>query len=67
MQNNNQSFMTKTLRKAVLKRSKLKNKFNLERNAKELVRFQATTKLLFESFERIQTKHVILTTSMLKM
>ena len=32
IQNNNQPFMTKTLRKAIMKRSKLKNKFNEERN-----------------------------------
>ena len=29
---NNQSFMTKSLRKAIMKRSKLRNKFNDERN-----------------------------------
>ena len=34
MRNNNQQFMTKTLRKAIMKRSKLKNKFNKKRNAK---------------------------------
>ena len=33
--NNNQPFMTKTLRKAIIKRSKLKNKFNQERNVKK--------------------------------
>ena len=34
MRNNNQPIMTKTLCKAIMKRSKLKNKFNKERNAK---------------------------------
>ena len=34
VRNNNQPFMTKTLRKAIMKRSKSKNKFNKERNAK---------------------------------
>ena len=34
VQNNNQPFMKKTLRKAIMKRSKLKNKFNKERNKK---------------------------------
>ena len=32
IRNNNQPFMTKTLRKAIMKRSKLRNKFNKERN-----------------------------------
>ena len=32
IRNNNQPFMTKTLRKAIMKRSKLRNKFNEERN-----------------------------------
>ena len=32
--NNNQPFMAKTLRKAIMKRSKLKNKLNKERNTK---------------------------------
>ena len=32
IRNNNQSFMTKSLRKAIMKRSKLRNKFNEERN-----------------------------------
>ena len=31
-QNNNHPFMTKTLRKAIMKRSKLRNKFSEERN-----------------------------------
>ena len=34
VQKNNQFFMTKTLNKTILKRSKLRNKFNNERNAK---------------------------------
>ena len=34
VRNNNQPFMTKTLRKAIMKRSKSKHKFNKERNAK---------------------------------
>ena len=44
MQNNNQPFMTKNLRKAIMKRSRLKNKFNKEKNAKKLVRLQTTAK-----------------------
>ena len=32
IRNNNQSFMTKSLRKAIMTRSKLRNKFNDERN-----------------------------------
>ena len=32
IRNNNQSFITKSLRKAIMKRSKLRNKFNDERN-----------------------------------
>ena len=35
MLNNNQPFMTKTLCKAIVKRSKLRNKFNKGRNAKK--------------------------------
>ena len=31
---NNQPFMTKTLREAIMKRSKLRNKFNEKRNIK---------------------------------
>ena len=34
VRNNNQPFMTKTLRKAIMERSKLRNKFNKERKAK---------------------------------
>ena len=34
VQNKNQPFITKTLRKAIMKRSKSKNKFNKKRNAK---------------------------------
>ena len=34
LRNNNQPFMTKTLRKAIMNRSKSKNKFNKQRNAK---------------------------------
>ena len=34
VRNNNQPFMTKVLRKGIMKRSKLKNKFNNERNTK---------------------------------
>ena len=34
IRNNNQPFMTKTLRKAIMNRSKLRNKFNEERNIK---------------------------------
>ena len=33
VRNNNQRFITKTLRQAITKRSELKNKFNKERNA----------------------------------
>ena len=32
IRNNNHPFMTKTFRKAIMKRSKLRNKFNEERN-----------------------------------
>ena len=34
VRNNNQPFMTKTLREGIIRISKLKNKFNKERNAK---------------------------------
>ena len=37
IRNNNQFFMTKTLRKAIMKKSKLRNKFNEERNIQKLV------------------------------
>ena len=37
VRNNNQFFMTKILGKAIMKRSKLKNKFNKERNAKNWI------------------------------
>ena len=34
IRNNNQPFMTKTLRKAIMKKSKLRNRFNEERSIK---------------------------------
>ena len=38
--NNNQPFMRKTLRKAIMKRTKLRNKFNEERNIKNWSEFK---------------------------
>ena len=36
VRNNNEPFMTKNLRKAIMRRSKLKNQFSKEKNAKIL-------------------------------
>ena len=49
--------MTKTLRKAIMKRSKSKNKFNKERNAKNWFNYEQTrnycSNLLTESKTRL--------------
>ena len=63
MLNNNQPFLTKTLCKAIMKRSKLRNKFNKKRNVKNWFTYKqqrnCCSNLLKES------KHVILITPML--
>ena len=45
IRNNNQLFMTKTLRKAIMRRSKLRNKFNEERNIENLSEYKRQRKL----------------------
>ena len=56
VRNNNQPFMTKTLRKAIVKRSKWKNKFSKERNDKNWFNYKQQRnyclKLLTESKAR---------------
>ena len=48
LRHNNECFLTKELRKEIMKRSKLKNLFNKNKN-QELVHLQNSTKLLSES------------------
>ena len=64
VRNNNQFFMNKALRKAIMKWSKLRNKLNKRRNAKNWAGYKQQwnycSNLLKES------KHLILITSMLK-
>ena len=61
LRNNNQPFMSKTLRKAIMKRSKLKNEFNKERNAKNWSNYKQQ-----RSYCSNLLKHAILITSVLK-
>ena len=53
VRNNNEPFMTKNLRKAIMRRSKLKNQFSKEKMQK-FFRLQTEAKLLFKSFEGVQ-------------
>ena len=54
---NNQPFMTKTLRKAVMKRSKLRNKFNEERNIENLSEYKRQHKLCSNLLKQSKKRH----------
>ena len=51
---NNDPFMTKELRKKIMKRSKLKNKYNKKRNYENWSLYKKTKKLLFIAIEENQ-------------
>ena len=57
VRNNNQPFMTKTLRKAIMKRSKLKNKFNKERNAKNWFNYKQQRNYCSNLLTESKTRH----------
>ena len=53
---NNDPFMTKELRKKIMKRSKLKNKYNKKRNYENWSLYKKTKKLLFITIEENQKR-----------
>ena len=57
LRSNNQPFMTKTLRKALMKRSKLKNKFNKERNAKNWSNYKLQRNFCSNLLKESKTRH----------
>ena len=57
MRNNNQPFMTKTLHKAIMKRSKLKNKFNQEWNAKNWFNYKQQRNYCSNLLTESKTRH----------
>ena len=57
VRNNNQSFMTETLRKAIMKRSKLRKKFNTERNAKNWSNYKQQRKCYSNLLKKSKTRH----------
>ena len=57
VQNNKQPFMTKTLRKAIMKRSKLKNKFNKERIAKNWSDYKQQRNWYSNLWKESKTRH----------
>ena len=57
MRNSNQSFMTKTLGKAIMKKSKWKNKFNKERNDKNWFNYKQERNHCSNPFYIYETKN----------
>ena len=57
--NNNQPFMTKTLPKSIMKRSKLRNKFNKERNAKYWSDYKQQRNLCSNLLKESKARHII--------
>ena len=57
VRNNNQSFMTETLRKAIMKRSKLRKKFNKERNAKNWSNYKQQRKCYSNLLKKSKTRY----------
>ena len=53
--NNNQPFMRKTLREAIMKRTKLRNKFNEERNIKNWSEFKRQRNLCSNLLKQSKT------------
>ena len=57
VQNNSQPFMTKILRKAIMKRSKSKNKFNKGRNAKNWSNYKQQQNYCSNILKESKTRH----------
>ena len=57
VQNGNQPFMTKTLRKAIMKRSKLRNRINKERNAKNWSDYKLRRSYCSNLLKQSKTRH----------
>ena len=57
IRNNNQPFMTKTLRKAIMKRSKLRNKFNQERNIENWSEYKRQRNLCSNLLKQSKKRH----------
>ena len=57
MRNKNQPFMTNTLRKAIMKRSKLRNKFNKESNAKNWSDYKQQQNYSSNLLKESKTRH----------
>ena len=57
IRNNNQPFMTKTLRKAIMKRSKLRNKFNEERNIENWSEYKRQRNLCSNLLKQSKKRH----------
>ena len=56
-QNNNQPFKTKTLRKTIMKRFKLRNKFNEERNIKNWSEYKRQRNLCSKLLKQSKKRH----------
>ena len=57
IQNNNQPIITKTLRKAIMKRSKSRNKFNEERNVENWSEFRRKHNICSNLLKRSKKRH----------
>ena len=57
IRNNNQPFMTKTLPKAIMKRSKLRNKFNEERNIENWSEYKCQRNLCSNLLKQSKKRH----------
>ena len=57
IRNNNEPFMTKTLRKAIMKRSKLRNKFNKERNIENWSEYRRQRNLCSNLLKESKKRH----------
>ena len=57
VQNNNQAFTTKTLRKAIMKRSILRNKFNKERNIENWSEYKRQRNLCLNLLRKSKKRH----------
>ena len=57
IRNNNQPVMTKTLRKAIMKRSKLRNKFNKERNIENWSEYKRQRNLCSNLLKESKKRH----------
>ena len=57
IRNNNQPFMTKTLRKAIMKRSKLRNKFIEERNIENWSEYKCQRNFCSDLLKQSKKRH----------